>query len=57
MKTGPNILAVWLWSALAAIIVTLSGIWFEFNYETNWAYFGIGLVCVGLTVYTIIKKK
>jgi uncharacterized membrane protein len=57
MKPGLNIKAVWLWSALAAILVTLSGILYEFNYETNWAYFVIGLVCVGLTVYTFFKRK
>jgi hypothetical protein len=57
MKPGTNIQAVWLWSLAAAILVTVSGAMFGFNYETNLAYTGIGIVSVGLTVYWLISKK
>ncbi|HMG89608.1 MAG TPA: hypothetical protein VK589_06100 [Chryseolinea sp.] len=56
-KPGPNIKAVWLWSALASILVTLSGIWYRFDVETTWAYVGIGVAAVGLTMYSLISKK
>ena len=57
MKLGTNIKAVWLWSALAAALVTASGILYRFNYETNWAYAAIAVVAIGLTLYTLISKK
>lgn len=51
-----NIKAVWLWSAAATIFTTLSGWLFGFNFETTWAYVGIGVVCLGLTAYSLLRK-
>jgi uncharacterized membrane protein YfcA len=57
LKPGTNIKAVWLWSLAAAILVTISGSLYRFNYETTWAYAAIGVVAVGLTLYMLITKK
>lgn len=57
MKFGRNIKAIWGWSILAAALVTLSGILYRFDYETNWAYIAISVIVVGLTTYSLISKK
>ena len=57
MKLGTNTKMVYGFALIGATIVTISGIFYGFNYETNWAYAGIAVLVVGVTIYNLISGK
>ena len=56
-KLGFSTKIMYGFAVFAALFVTLSGILYEFNYETTYAYIAIVVLVVVVTGYNLIAGK